>query len=74
MVLWLPRFRFVLSVLASTDLLAMLPARLIRPGSGLRLVEAPVEVPGYQMSMLWHERAHRDPAHQWLRDFIARSV
>lgn len=69
-----PHFHFVLSVLANTDLVAMLPARMIRPDSGLKVVEAPLEVPGYEMSMLWHERAHRDPAHQWLREFIARSV
>jgi DNA-binding transcriptional LysR family regulator len=26
------------------------------------------------MSMLWHERVHRDPAHRWLRDTIVASV
>ncbi|MDF3933740.1 LysR family transcriptional regulator [Pseudomonas citronellolis] len=73
-VLSVPHFHFVLSVLASTDLVAMLPARMVRPDSGLRVVEAPVEVPGYEMSMLWHERSHRDPAQQWLREFIARAL
>ncbi|HGU6656143.1 TPA: hypothetical protein ACNAJ6_005467, partial [Klebsiella pneumoniae] len=24
--------------------------------------------------MLWHERWHRDPAHQWLRQFIVNSL
>jgi DNA-binding transcriptional LysR family regulator len=38
------------------------------------VVESPVEVPGYEMAMLWHERSHRDPAHQWLRAHIAGSV
>jgi DNA-binding transcriptional LysR family regulator len=38
------------------------------------MVEPPVKGPGYEMAMLWHERSHRDPAHQWLRDFIAGSV
>ncbi|MED5609629.1 LysR family transcriptional regulator [Pseudomonas sp. JH-2] len=73
-VLSVPHFQFVAPVLASTDLVAMLPQRLVRPDSGLRMVEAPLEVPGYEMSMLWHERAHRDPAHQWLRGFIAAAV
>ncbi|CAD5108391.1 LysR family transcriptional regulator [Zestomonas carbonaria] len=73
-VLSVPHFHFVLSVLASTDLVAMLPARLVRADSGLRVVEAPVEVPGYEMSMLWHERVHRDPGNQWLREFIAAWV
>ncbi|WP_120294438.1 LysR family transcriptional regulator [Paraburkholderia sp. BL23I1N1] len=73
-VLSVPHFLFMMSVLANTDLVAMLPARLVRGNSALRVVEAPVEVPGYEMTMLWHERSHRDPAHQWLRVCIVDSV
>jgi DNA-binding transcriptional LysR family regulator len=73
-VLSVPHFLFVKSVLASTDLVAMLPSRLVRDRSALRVVEAPVEVPGFEMAMLWHERSHRDPAHKWLREHIADSV
>ncbi|WP_233855781.1 LysR family transcriptional regulator [Paraburkholderia sp. HD33-4] len=73
-VLSVPHFLFMQSVLASTDLVGMLPARLVRGSEALRMVEPPVEVPGYEMAMLWHERVHRDPAHQWLREFIAESV
>ncbi|EEA03302.1 transcriptional regulator, LysR family [Burkholderia sp. H160] len=73
-VLSVPHFLFMQSVLASTDLVGMLPARLVRGSDALRMVEPPVEVPGYEMAMLWHERLHRDPAHQWLREFIAASV
>ncbi len=73
-VLSVPHFLFMKSVLADTDLVAMLPARLVRGNSALKIVEAPVEVPGYEMAMLWHERSHRDPAHQWLRECIAESV
>ncbi len=73
-VLSVPHFLFMMSVLASTDLVAMLPERLARGASGLRVVEAPVEVPGYEMAMLWHERRHRDPAHRWLREQIAASL
>ncbi|AGW94885.1 MULTISPECIES: LysR family transcriptional regulator [Cupriavidus] len=73
-VLSVPHFLFVTSAVASTDLVAMLPARLVRGATALQVVEPPVEVPGYEMSMLWHERVHRDPAHQWLRELIAASV
>jgi DNA-binding transcriptional LysR family regulator len=73
-VLSVPHFLFVMSVLASTDLVAMLPSRLVRDTSMLRVVEPPVDIPGYEMAMLWHERSHRDPAHQWLREYIAHSV
>lgn len=73
-VLSVPHFLFMSSVLASTDLVGMLPARLVRGNGALQMVEPPVEVPGYEMAMLWHERVHRDPAHRWLREFIAGAV
>ena len=73
-VLSVPHFLFVPAVLERTDLVAMLPERLVRDTVTLEVVEAPVEVPGYEMSMLWHERAHRDPAHQWLRECIAQAT
>ncbi|MBN3786213.1 LysR family transcriptional regulator [Burkholderia sp. Ac-20353] len=73
-VLSVPHFLFVMSAIANTDLVAMLPERLVRDAPALRIVDAPVEVPGYEMSMLWHERSHRDPAHRWLRETIAASV
>lgn len=73
-VLSVPHFLFVRSVLANTHLVAMLPARLVRDVHDLKVIEPPLDMPGYEMSMLWHERAHRDPAHQWLREFIAASV
>lgn len=73
-VLSVPHFLFVMSALASTDLVAMLPSRLVRNTPVLKVVAPPVAVPGYEMAMLWHERVHRDPAHQWLREHIAGSV
>lgn len=73
-VLSVPHFLFLRSVLESTDLIAMLPSRLVKNCDTLRVVEPPVEVPGYEMVMLWHERVHRDSAHQWLREHIASAV
>ncbi|MDT3250392.1 LysR family transcriptional regulator [Serratia sp. root2] len=73
-VLSVPHFLFIMSVLASSDLVAMLPWRLVRNNRALQVVEAPIEVPGFEMAMLWHERSHRDPAHQWLREHIVAAV
>ncbi|HYG45521.1 MAG TPA: LysR family transcriptional regulator [Bordetella sp.] len=73
-VLSVPHFLFLGAVLASTDLVAMVPSRLARGNAMLQVTEPPIEVPGFEMLMLWHERIHRDPAHQWLRDHIAQSV
>ena len=73
-VLSVPHFLFVLSAVATTDLVAMVPSRLVRDNDALRVVEPPLEVPGFEMAMLWHERTHRDPAHQWLCEHIAGLV
>ncbi|TBU96442.1 LysR family transcriptional regulator [Phytopseudomonas dryadis] len=69
-----PHFLFLGAVLASTDLVAVVPARLVRDNAALQVVEPPLEVPGFEMLMLWHERVHRDPAHQWLREHIVKSI
>ncbi|HIE1454112.1 TPA: LysR family transcriptional regulator [Serratia marcescens] len=73
-VLSVPHFLFVISVLTQSDLVAMLPERLVRNQPLLQQLEPPLAVPGFEMTMLWHERSHRDPAHRWLREHIVRSV
>ena len=73
-VLSVPNFLFLKSVLARTDLVALLPARLLDGAPELRAVEPPLEVPGFEMVMLWPERVQRDPAHMWLREHIAGAV
>jgi len=73
-VLSVPHFLYMRAVLVSTDLVGLLPERLARDTAGLQMVAPPVEVPGFEMAMLWHERSHRDPAHQWLRAQIVATV
>ncbi|HEB8561135.1 TPA: LysR family transcriptional regulator [Klebsiella pneumoniae] len=73
-VLSVPHFLFMLETLRNSDLVAVLPERLVRGQSGLEVVEPPLAVAGFEMLMLWHERWHRDPAHQWLRQFIVNSL
>ncbi|PLR39607.1 LysR family transcriptional regulator [Chimaeribacter californicus] len=69
-----PGFLLLGAVLTSTDLVAMVPRRLVCGNDALQVVEPPLDVPGFEMLMLWPERVHRDQAHQWLREHIARSV
>ena len=73
-VLSVPHFSFVSAVLSRTNLVAMLPERLVRDDPALRVLDAPIEIAGFEKMMLWPERMHRDPAHQWLREFIASAV
>ena len=70
-VLSVPHFLSLLHVLASTDLVAMVPERLAGNHPGVGMVSAPLEIPGFEMLMLWPERLHRDPAHQWLRSLVS---
>ncbi|AJE97628.1 LysR family transcriptional regulator [Pandoraea apista] len=73
-VLSVPHFLFLRSALANTDLVAMAPERLVRDDPALQVTTPPVEVAGFEISMYWHERVHRDPAHRWLRECIASVV
>lgn len=73
-VLSVPHFQFVVAALQRSDLVAMLPERLARDQPGLRVCAPPLELPGYDMAMLWHERVHRDPAHRWLREHLLASI
>jgi DNA-binding transcriptional LysR family regulator len=68
-VLSVPHFLFVPEVVARTDLVAMLPSRLLKDRfDHLQILPAPLEIPSYEMAMIWHERSHLDPAHTWLRE------
>jgi DNA-binding transcriptional LysR family regulator len=73
----LPHFLAAPEVLASTDLITMMPERL-----ALRLVERwplcivhpPVEIEPFSMALMWHERCHHDPAHEWLREMVVKAA
>lgn len=73
-VLSVPHFLFMLEALRNSDLVAVLPERLARAAHGLTVVQPPLAIAGFDMLMLWHERWHRDLAHQWLRQQIAHSI
>src|SRR5882724_1771594 len=74
-VLSVPHFLFVPEVVARTDLVAMLPSRLVKDRSDhIQVVVPPVPIPSYEMAMIWHERSHLDPAHMWLREHVSRAL
>ncbi len=73
-VLSVPHFMFAVFTIATTDLVGMLPLRLVRNNPQLQYFAPPVDIPGFEMNMLWHEHLHREPAHKWLRDLVVRSL
>ena len=69
----LPHFLVAPAVVARSDMIAMLPRRLAQyaaQSTPVALVELPVDVPPFTLSMIWHERTHDDPAHAWVRQQI----
>lgn len=67
-------FLLMPEILRRSDMAAMLPARLARGQEGLVSLPPPLDITGFTMAMAWHERTHRDLAHQWLRGLLAESA
>lgn len=67
-------FLILPELLRQTDMLAVVPKRLIEPQSGLKIFAPPLPVPGFTKVMAWHERTHHSPAHRWIRELIVQTV
>jgi DNA-binding transcriptional LysR family regulator len=73
-VLRVRNFLCVGPVVADTELVAVVPSNLAAVVAGnvqLRLMEAPMRTPEFQISMVWHRRFDREPGLAWLRDVFA---
>ncbi|MEM5310556.1 LysR family transcriptional regulator [Paraburkholderia sp. JHI869] len=57
-------------ILLTSDLIAVVPSRLVKDAQGLAVVEPPLEIPGFTKTLAWHERTHRSPGHQWVRALL----
>ncbi|EJN01457.1 LysR family transcriptional regulator [Herbaspirillum sp. YR522] len=65
-------FLLLPDMVAHSDLVALVPARLVREcGVPLRIVPCPLAVPGFGVAMLWHEHDHGHAGQRWVRDFVA---
>lgn len=66
-------FLFVPELIARSDLIAFVPSRLLHHRANrLAIFEPPIKVPGFAISLLWHDRTHDHPAHAWVRSKIAQ--
>ena len=74
-VLSLPQFLVAPFVVADTDLVATLAARVARrfaaTSLGIAVHEPPVALPDWPLAMMWHRRVDDHPATIWLRDRVA---
>ena len=68
-------FLFVLDIAARSDLVALVPQRLVRDrADALRVVACPIPVPGFEVGMLWHERGHAHAGQRWVREVLRTLV
>ncbi|WGL17755.1 LysR substrate-binding domain-containing protein [Microbulbifer bruguierae] len=66
----LPSFLALLELLRNSDLISLLPEKLLEGVEGLTQVEPPIAVPGFTKVAAWHERTHRDPGQAWVRQIL----
>lgn len=71
--LTVPSYLAVPQLLLRTDHLALLPASVagaFARHQPLVVLPSPIELPPLDVSILYHDAAHHDEAHQWLRGLI----
>lgn len=69
-----PSFLGVARLVATTELLVIVPRRLgeaFAAQEAIRLIEPPVALPPFAVKQHWHERFHADAGNAWLRATLA---
>lgn len=72
-----PHFFAALEIIATTDLMILLPSHFIRRYADpdkFAVIEAPLVIPPIEISMFWHARMHHDPLHKWFRHFVYEKI
>lgn len=68
-----PQFMVLPLVIAESDLLVIMPARLAAQFARLvplQVMAPPVKIAAYDIKLFWHERFQRDAANRWLREAL----
>lgn len=71
-----PYFLTALQLVSETDYVLTISERIAKrfeASLGLRLLEAPIHLQPYALSLVWHPRVDGDPAHRFLRDVFLRA-
>jgi len=64
-------FLFVPEIVAQSDLVALVPARLVEGRADqLTRLACPFTVDGFAVGMVWHERNHAHSGHRWVREMV----
>ncbi|MEI7994903.1 MAG: LysR family transcriptional regulator [Methylococcaceae bacterium] len=68
-----PHFLSAPLIVAETEMILSLPYRIaeqFKRFAPLEIFPVPIELPAYDLCMIWHPLFDKDPAHLWLRDKI----
>lgn len=68
-------FLFVPEIVSASDLVALLPRRLLRAESNrLTVIDVPWLAEKFDVSLIWHERSHGHAGQRWIRELIASLI
>jgi DNA-binding transcriptional LysR family regulator len=70
-----PNFLGIALIVANSDLVVTVPARLaqaVAAMANVKTVESPISFPAFAVKEHWHERYHNDPRNQWIRNVVAQ--
>jgi len=68
-----PGFHVLPLIIANSDLMAFIPARLaasVATHVPIKVLQPPVHIPPFDIHMYWHERYHHDPVNRWMRRIL----
>ena len=64
-------FLFVPEIVQKSDLVALIPRRLLQVHSAqLAVIELPWLAEQFDICLIWHERSHSHAGHRWIRELI----
>ncbi|MBU2978789.1 LysR family transcriptional regulator [Alteromonas sp. C1M14] len=67
-------FLLIPDLVAQSNLVALVPQRLVAERKDLKVVESPIKSAGFSVGMVWHERNHGHSAHRWIREVISQMI
>lgn len=73
-VLRVPSFLGIGRLVASTDLIVIVPGRfaqLLEQSEAVKALTPPIELPAFAVKQHWHERYHHDEGNRWLRATVS---
>lgn len=77
-VIWsTPHFMPIPFLIANSDCVTLLPNRIAQNCAremGLKLLQPPIELKGFTVSMVWHQRNNNLLSHQWLRNLLIEAA